>query len=264
MENTPVIVIPIYKKEISKNEQISLLRCFKVLGRHKIIFCGPESLDISTYETLLEREIHIERFENEYFKNIGGYNRLMLSKEFYQRFINYDYMLIYQPDCYVFHDELDHWCRQGYDYIGSPWLTYRVYNLSRFKKMVFFSKQFLLKFIEKIPKDESIEYKVGNGGFSLRNPKKFLSILQKINSERLEKYMGTDSYSLWNEDVFWSYEVNKYIPQLKIPFYKKAAGFSLELNPNIGIKMNRNRLPFGCHGWYKKMSFWKQYINEFS
>lgn len=46
----------------------------------------------------------------------------MLTKEFYLRFRQWEYLLIYQLDAYVFQDELMDWCNKGYDYIGAPFL----------------------------------------------------------------------------------------------------------------------------------------------
>jgi hypothetical protein len=42
----------------------------------------------------------------------------MKSKQFYERFVAYDYMLIYQLDAYVFKDELDDWSAKGYDLLA--------------------------------------------------------------------------------------------------------------------------------------------------
>ena len=54
--------------------------------------------------------LSFESFEDEYFKGISGYNRLMMSEVFYRRFIGYEYILIYQLDAYIFKDELKKWC----------------------------------------------------------------------------------------------------------------------------------------------------------
>jgi hypothetical protein len=48
-----------------------------------------------------------------------------LSEEFYQAFTDFEFMLIYQLDAFVFRDELADWCRSGYEYIGAPWLRDR-------------------------------------------------------------------------------------------------------------------------------------------
>lgn len=85
---------------------------------------------------------HIVPFPDTYFKGIAGYNRLMMSPEFYETFAQWEYILIYQTDAWVFSDRLSEWCSKGYDYIGAPWipkpkyrkLYYRIFN---FLKRVF-------------------------------------------------------------------------------------------------------------------------------
>ena len=90
-----------------------------------------------------------------------GYNELLLSENFYTTFSAFKYILIYQPDSYVFRDELMEWCKEGYDYIGAPWLE---------------------------DNDEQIKLNgVGNGGFSLRNIEKFLYIFSKCKIQTMNE-----------------------------------------------------------------------------
>ncbi|MCH5599704.1 DUF5672 family protein [Niabella ginsengisoli] len=175
MEFSAIIVIPIYKPLINANEQESLKQCFKVLGKHPIVFIKPETLDISSYLPFIgDNKFKIESFDSGFFADIRGYNRLMLSQEFYGRFLNYKYMLIYQLDAFVFRDDLLYWCEQGYDYIGAPWV-----NPYKFKKQVkaYFHHRWNVKQKNTIsPTWLQFHNRVGNGGFSLRNVKKFFEI----------------------------------------------------------------------------------------
>jgi hypothetical protein len=127
------------------------------LGQHSIVFVHPESLDVSTIN--FDGRISSEKFPDHYFKSVFGYNRLMLTASFYERFSHSKFILIYQLDAYVFRDELLYWCSKDYDYIGAPWITT---PNKGFKKV-------LSLFDSKKKKARSeIFYKVGNGGFSLR------------------------------------------------------------------------------------------------
>ena len=45
-------------------------------------------------------------------------------------FLEYQYMLIYQLDAFVFEDKLDYFCELGYDYIGIPVPDYTDTNVS--------------------------------------------------------------------------------------------------------------------------------------
>ena len=116
------VVIPIYKPryaDLDWYEKISLERCIKVLGHHPIIFIAPDDREFDYLPT--EIDYSIERFEQNYFSGRNGYNILMLNPNFYNRFRDYEYILICQLDAFVFSDRLEEFCRLGYDYIGAPW-----------------------------------------------------------------------------------------------------------------------------------------------
>ena len=135
------VVIPYYHNDLSVTEQISLMQCCLVLNKYDIILVAPESLEIHT-----DREFIVKRVPDKWLADIEGYNQLMAQKFFYEMFLGYEYILIYQLDAYVFCDELLRFCNMGYDYIGAPWL----------RGTKFFHGNEALIF-------------VGNGGFSLRN-----------------------------------------------------------------------------------------------
>lgn len=245
------VIIPIYKTELSEKEKISLQQCLKVLGDFQIIMICPSGFDRENFE---EFDIQFEEFEERYFKDIFSYNQLMLAPQFYERFLSYTYILLYQLDAFVFKDELKSWCELDYDYIGAPWLATN--NL--FSK---FLKPFQSK---KKKKREPIFYKVGNGGLSLRKTKSFFRISTKLApliKEQLSK--KEEIYAI--EDVFWSLKVPKYFPDFKIPNYKTAAKFALDRKPKIGIELNGGIMPFGCHGFNKPkvIDFWMPIINKY-
>ena len=50
MNNEVVIVIPIYKKFINKNEKIAINQCIKVLNKYDKSFILPENLDYNYYK----------------------------------------------------------------------------------------------------------------------------------------------------------------------------------------------------------------------
>ena len=244
------IVIPIYKTELLDFEIKSLNQCVKILGHHSIVFAQPESLDASSLN--FKGRISSEKFPDHYFKNVFGYNRLMLSENFYERFLDHKYILIYQLDAYVFKDELLYWCSKDYDYIGAPWITTPNKGF----------KRVLSLFDSKKKKARSeIFYKVGNGGFSLRkvsthiaNSKKMKSVIEQ-NLKRSE-----DDFRIM-EDVFWS-SVPKFDPSFLIPDYKEGLKFAFDRKPKLALKLNNNKLPFGCHGFEKPKvkNFWSQII----
>ena len=88
-----VIVVPIYKKQLSDLEKISLTQLQRVLGDYPRVFQAPESLEFD-YGCLGEG-FFVERFPDEYFTGVYSYSHLMLEADFYRRFDKYKYMLIY-------------------------------------------------------------------------------------------------------------------------------------------------------------------------
>lgn len=66
------------------------------------------------------------------------------------------------------------------------------------------------------------------------------------------------------EDVFWSFKAIDFIPSFKIPDYKEALNFAIDRKPELAFKLNKNQIPFGCHGIDKPkvVSFWKTFMAE--
>lgn len=247
------IVIPIYKVELTDIEKISLKRCVSFLSDYSIYFIQPKSLD--SYSISFENTIKTKTFDESFFKGILGYNKLLLSHQLYAAFADYKYMLIYQLDCYLFSDRLLYWCNKDYDYIGAPWIASKNTAL----------KKILSSFDNKNKKRRSkIFFHVGNGGFSLRKINTFSFITKEFKPD-IEKDLlrNPKDYKLM-EDVFWSFKAPELFPKFKIPSYKKALKFSIDRKPELALKKNNNRLPFGCHGINKPkvIGFWKKNIPE--
>lgn len=244
------VIIPIYKTDLSEIEKISLDQCNRILGDHDIIYACPKGLDPSS--KLLP--FKTEEFDQKYFQNIEGYNRLMLESHFYERFLNYNYILIYQLDAFVFKDELKLWCEKNYDYVGAPWLASR----NAFSKM---AKPFASK---NLKKREPIFYQVGNGGFSLRKTRSFFEISSQLNNLINEQLTEKQDEIYAIEDVFWSLKVPQLFPEFSIPHYTEAVKFSMDRKPDIALKLNNHQLPFGCHGINKPkvLKFWKPILEQ--
>ena len=47
---------------------------------------------------------------------------MLYRTDFWEKFADYEYVLMYHLDALVFSDQLQEWCEQGLDYIGSPFL----------------------------------------------------------------------------------------------------------------------------------------------
>lgn len=252
------VAIPVYKESLTKDESISLRQCINVLGEHDIFIIKPRGLHLTfageIFSNFLNRFIE---FDAEYFENIFGYNRLMLSEMFYQAFKNYDYLLIHQLDAFVFSDQLLAWCDKNYDYIGAPWIPehHSLWNFLKYHAKAFYKMQ-RYKAHPEIPINASkvMYYKSGNGGLSLRKISSMQSCLKEMSKE-VDTYIKGNNGS-YHEDIFWSLEVNRFGKRLKIPVFKEALKFGFETNPFAAYELNNRKLPFGCHAWDKNKNFW--------
>lgn len=279
-----VIVIPIYKDVPAQGERASIRQTFRVLGRHDIFFVTHVGCRLDAYREIVESEqgeMRTEFFDKGYFDSVAHYSDLCFSEEFYLRFREYEYMLICQTDAWVFRDELDYWCRQGYDYIGAP--IYFPYNKQKFTR---------------------IFYGVGNGGFSLRRIEHCLRII-RADQHKIFLKPGILAKIYWygflyNEDYkrsvikrlgllplfiakvlgfrnsiaqfrktgceedailsFWAH--NAWGVVCRVPNELEAACFSMEVNPEYLYNKTGRQLPFGCHAFEKweYESFWKKHI----
>ena len=272
-----VIVVPIYGAKLENHEIISLNQCFKKLSKYPISFICADDFSIHNHGMLLKGAgFHIERFSHQYFESIQGYNRLMLSKDFYERFKQYRFMLVHQLDAFVFRDELEYWCAMDYDYIGAPW--FEGYNVGdKNSKMLPFA---------------------GNGGFSLRKVSSYIKVLEEVSKHKTIKINSVaeiwDSYKnrslvhkivripkmilayLSKKNNLRYYLRNGILPEdvvfveLIAKIYREtfvvstsdiAAKFSFEYQARRLYELNKEQLPFGCHRWQQnEVDFWRPHI----
>lgn len=225
MKKECVIAIPVYSKIKKNTELIAIKQAMKIFKNYDLIAVTPMELDLSDWKFT-----RIERFENSFFESTSSYNRLMLSVDFYRRFTEYEFILIYQLDAYVFEDRLAYFCNTGYDYIGAPWL-YGVFNYTNGNPRIMH---------------------VGNGGLSLRRVSSFIQILDELQPLRSEQ--------IKNEDLFFSAIT---CPKFKIAPLKVALQFAFERQVRKCYELNGNSLPFGCHAWQRyDLDFWKKYFER--
>lgn len=267
-----LVLVMTYREKLSHLERISLKQCLSVLSAHPIAIVKPNYLDISQWADV-DANIGIEEFDDRYFINVGTYSRLLLSKEFYKRFEQYEYILIHQLDAFVFRDELLAWCETGYDYIGAPW--FEGFSHANTKA----------NFIAG-----------GNGGFSLRKVSTHLKVLQsfsyinrpaenwKLRVEQrpsgknlfvefagflLDMTVRNNTFHALNsfkgyEDQFWCLVAARNFGWFKIPDHLTEMKFAMEMQPARLYELNDRKLPFGCHAWWKyQFDFWKPFISSF-
>ena len=261
------VVIPTYKTILQDSELLSIKQTFKKLSDFPFYVVCPHHLDIAFYKSLATEfnvSLSIIRFNKKYFSNITGYNRLLISIDFFKKFIDYKFILICQLDVWIFKSDLVQWCNKDYDYVGAPWF-------------------------HKIKDNQLVFDGVGNGGFSLRNVASHIKVLRSFSFIHKPGYLiylfkinpsiktlkdiilgitfKNNTFHLFNsflenEDIFWSKIANRNFKWFEIAPQELALKFSIEMYPSYFIK-TKNDLPLGCHAWLKyEPDFWKKFINH--
>ena len=262
-----IVVVISHRAELTSLELISLRQCVSVLGRHPKTLVCPEGLDTTWYQAFVP-EIPILFVDRRWLSTYAMFNAFKVSPYLYQRFRDYEYLLFYEPDAFVFSDQLESWCSQGLDYVGAPWF----------------------RGITEPTSDEIIG--VGNGGFSLRRVASHLDIATRFEREQLlfrgyrrhtpdklrylrakagqllgmrgpvPRYIGPDYYG--HEDFFWCRTVPARYPSFRIASPAEATSFSFEARPRYLFERSGGQLPFGCHAWFRyDLDFWKPHIEAF-
>jgi len=266
MSERVCVIIPIHAEKPKPYELISFEQCFKILHQHPIIVVAPKGLNLDAYKNVVPKFEAIF-IHPKWQSNIRWYNKLKRSKFFYNLFTNYEFLLTYELDAFVFRDELEHWCNKGYDYIGAPWFVGYSNPLP--------SAPFL---------------RVGNSGFSLRKIKPIQHVLKSWFYKNPYDYengpvrlfkaylkvpyrwlmsLGGENYTIQNnypgyEDKFFSEAVPAKFKNFKVATIEEAMKFSFEVKPEHLYELNNKQLPMGCHAWWRyNLNFWRPFIEEF-
>lgn len=232
-----VIVVPIYRVEKTIFENVSWKQLVVVLGCHEICLVAPMSLSSRKISEAFGN-YRQEKFNDVFFEGTRGYSSLCLSVEFYQRFIEYEYILIYQLDAFVFSDRLMEFVSLGYDYIGAP-LFDRNPDSNYWR-----------------------DYHVGNGGFSLRRIDNAIRLLNQ-KYEILES-LPDKEYYLEREDNFFAYCGWKKDIDFSVPSPDIAGLFSAQDDCFGVIRLINSRgLPFGMHHFPTwNYQYWRPIITK--
>jgi hypothetical protein len=255
------VLVPVYRPKLTADDVVSLRHLEHYLSGHDRYLVMPEGLRFGL------DGFRIKRFSDRWFRSRRTYSELLLTRDFYRAFSEHEYMLVHQLDCLVFKDELGYWCDTGYEYIGA---------------------------VHTIPNHPP---GVGNGGFSLRRIEGFLEVLESkrrtveprdywsaswgdkpplqrwLNMPRVWakhlRYFNGVTWEIrrmnradygWPEDWFWSLEARKYSPRFRLAPNEAALRFSFDESPAEYFEAIGRELPFGCHGWTGKRSFWEPFL----
>lgn len=170
---------------------------------------NPEEIGLAFVYGNLNKEYIEETFKD--FKNIklikydfdninrGIYSAILKTPEFYENFLNWSNLLIYQTDALLLRKIDDIYFK--YDYIGAPW----------------------------IGNNQWCKYNAGNGGFSLRNIKNSIKVceLNRNKNILLNVHRGNEDGFFCNQDSFNYIPINSDLHKafsVERVYYSKPVG----------------------------------------
>ena len=222
------MLIPIYKRQLAPLEQFAVDYSLAQARRRQCCFVAPAGLECGYYRERYP-QVGYEFFSAEYFNSIEGYSRLLLSADFYRRFVAHEFMLIVQPDAILLRDDLDFWTAQPFDYIGAPWPDGIEFTVRR----------------DRFGGDHTrrVRAAVGNGRLSLRRIARCLALIDEFpETNAIFSQVGT------NEDSFFAL-LGQLSTNFIIPNEITASRFSMELKPEYYYAVNGRQFPMGVHAW---------------
>ena len=259
------VVIPVCADNPTPYELISFKQCFAILSKHPIKVIAPEGLNLNRYHAVV-KDFDTFFIDPKWQANILSYNKLKLSQFFYNLFAAYDFLLTYELDAFVFNDELEAWCNKGYDYIGAPW--FEGYTSPNSKLIGVGNSGFSLRKIAPVKKGvKQIQYKPAHQHI-LGRRKKYRYAIMSIYYALFKKFIKENitiqkTWFLFEDRVICD-ELPLIDKNFKIAGTSEAYRFSFETNPALLYTFNNNKLPFGCHAWWRyDLGFWKPFIENY-
>ncbi len=250
------VIIPIFRPIPSPREQASIEQTLRVLHRYPVVMLHPEGMDTSFYEehfpALGRMAVSDEWLGTK--NGIAGYNRMMMTRAFYDLFADTEYILICHTDAWIFRDELEAWCRKGYDCVAAPWIRRPIYTLPIVKQYLAWRQRRAERRGEATR--QTLYGRIGNGGLSLRRVSAFRTACDRY-AAAADSYAASQHH-LFNEDVFWAVVPEEF----RYPTVDEALKFAFDTHPGYCYRRCGKQLPFGCHSWSKPRMwrFWQHII----
>jgi hypothetical protein len=224
------IITPTHKSLISTEEHKRLTISLRTNFSAPHFFVIPDSLDTRNISMLFPNS-KFEKFNDTFFSSIYNFNYLMLDPSFYERFIEFDYVLICQFDAFLV-KSIEPILKNDFTYLGPSWNP-SIY-VTKFRSKLYFNR---IRFSSPI----SYKLQSGTGGLSLRKTRKLYELLTTVNkSSFYNSVIGKNRNA--NEDILITYILNKF----GYPIVSKeiADTFFIESTPRNQYNINNI---FGFH-----------------
>lgn len=267
------IMVPLPAPELSPDDRVSMRHLRRHLDHYEKFLLVPKGMkmELEGFELL--------ELDRRHFGSAAKHNRMLYLPDFWEKFADYEYVLMYHLDALVFSDRLLEWCDRGFDFIGapfihcadSPWVStdrvgnggfalYRVpsvikvlWNRYSEEPSVFFADRLwpLIEFQRKLLRPMRAAVPGWLRG-RLTNPLR----------ARIKKLDYIESNESGN-DGFWGDKAGRYLPGFKVAPLEEGLRFAFEVAPRTCLERNGGKMPFGCHAWARyDRAFWEGYLLE--
>ena len=230
--NKCIIIIPIYREFITPQEDFNLSNTINLLkDRYDICILCPNKMKTDWLNEKFKMKLMVFKVSSFNFTSKESYSRMLERPQFYEPFFPWKYMLIVQPDVWLFNNptkSLEYFIDKNPIYVGAPWTK---------------------DYASKIGINEPAS---GNGGLSLRDTKRLSNILKNSIHKNFKLKTVEDqfiTYMLYKEKQMFSADEAKF--------------FSIDNEPEHWKKSLDKAIPFGVHMPKKEwQEFWKPMIFE--
>jgi len=259
------IVTPLGSAPKLDDEKISLAHLHHYLSAYDKFMLCPEG--VYSHHPGFQAKF----FDHKYFGSVAAHCALQMSRDYFEAFADYEYILMYHLDSLVLSSELEPWLDRRIDYIGAPWIPCGH-----------------APWVDKP--------RVGNGGFALFHVQHCLRVLNSrrynldpmnnlrhkiaispslaLKIRRLPRaglcwfhpFNGVRQCVRWhirkqNSDLFWADDAIRFDPRFRVATLEEGLAFAFETEPRRCFEMTGGRMPFGAHAWARyDRSFWEPYL----
>lgn len=260
------IVIPMSsRKELTEEERISMRQLLHHLGGYDKFLLVPEGVEFGL------AGFRDMSFPKRFFGSAANHGKLLGTRAFYNRFLDYEFVFFYHFDSLVFSDQLAEWCARDIDYIGPPWICCE--DSPWVDRPRVGNGGFTLLRVEAALKALTARYHHTPSAFwfdlfTAYSPAWFVRLLEAMPwfwpARRLMqewREVHDPSAHNRNNDIFWSDLAAYYDPSFRVASLEDGLRFAFEVSPRTCYEMNGRRMPFGCHAWgrYDK-AFWEPHL----
>jgi hypothetical protein len=249
----PIIAVPVHKEVPTPMEIVSLRQLGKIMAAREILIISPHGVSTYNYKSLLPHARDLKVHPRQ-MASWTAYNQMMISPFLYQKLRRYSHMLLHEPDALVFSDQLDFWCAQPFDYLGSPWPKpdhsptgfhfhphinggFSLSNISSMRRVTSSWKRW-----------HSWRHVMGDIVAGLRGDR------MKLKRGLIAAYPGgllRGASRLYQTgwDKFFFEVVPPLCPEFRIPPPEVCVRFSWQFATRYCIRQTQGQLPFGLHAW---------------